>query len=83
MIRIEILYFAAARDIVGQRSEQVDVPDAIQDIAGLAQWLSARYPLLEPYWACIRFAQNEQFVSLEARLRHNDIIAVIPPVAGG
>lgn len=82
-MNIEILYFAAARDVTGQARELVQLPDDVTDIAGFITWLVQRYPDLEPHQRSIRIAKNEVFADANDEIAENDVLAVIPPVAGG
>lgn len=82
-MRIEVLYFAAARDIVGQSSELLELPASVPTVSAFLDWLIARYPELEPYAASLRIAKNETFADTHELLADNDVLAVIPPVAGG
>ena len=78
---VEILYFAALRDLVGLSQEQLEVNSAT--LAELLRELQQKHPVLEDRLASVRVAQNEAFASLDAPLAPGDVIALIPPVAGG
>lgn len=67
----------------GLSSEEVDLPDDVSTVGALAAWLERARPVLAGKLGAVRFAQNEVFVELDAALRGGDIIALIPPVAGG
>ena len=82
-MRITVLYFAAVRDLVGKGEEQIDVPEQVVTIGALADHLVVRHRNLEGRLGPVRFAKNEEFVTYEATLTAGDVIALIPPVAGG
>jgi sulfur-carrier protein len=82
-MRVTLLFFAAARDAAGRSQDIVELPTEVANVAQLTAWLGRQYPPLEPYLACLRIAQNEQFVDTAATLEPGDTLAVIPPVAGG
>ncbi len=82
-MNVEILYFAGARDITGRARETVDLPSTVANISSLLTWLSERYPELTPHIPSLRIARNESFASSDELIAHNDVLAVIPPVAGG
>jgi sulfur-carrier protein len=82
-MQVTLLFFAAARDAAGHSQVVVELPAEVTNIAQLTTWLGRQYPPLDPYLACLRIAQNETFVDAAATLRSGDILAVIPPVAGG
>jgi molybdopterin synthase sulfur carrier subunit len=79
-MQVTLLFFAAARDATGRSQDVVELP---AEVAQLTAWLGRQYPSLDPYLACLRIAQNEQFVNAAATLQSGDTLAVIPPVAGG
>lgn len=82
-MNVEILYFAGARDISGKDRESVDLPAQVKSIASFLLWLSDRYPDLTPHIPSLRIARNETFADNDELLAANDVLAVIPPVAGG
>jgi len=82
-MRVEVLYFAGARDIAGKSTESCELPLSVPTVAAFLTWLVERYPELEPYASSLRIAQNEMFVEGPELLSENDTLAVIPPVAGG
>lgn len=82
-MRVTLLFFAAARDATGHTEIVVDLPAAIRTVGALFDWLSGEYPTLVPYLDCLRIARNEQFVDIDAEIAAGDVLAVIPPVAGG
>jgi len=82
-VRVEVLYFAGARDVAGKSKESCELPASVPTVAAFLAWLVERYPALEPYASSLRIAQNEMFVDGPELLSENDTLAVIPPVAGG
>lgn len=78
-----MLYFAAVRDLVRASDEQLELPAGVVTIASLAEHLTARHPDLAGRLGHVRFARNEQFCGPSERLADGDVIALIPPVAGG
>ena len=82
-MQVTLLFFAAARDAAGRSKEVVELPDSIGTIAEVTQWLGENYPLLGPQLGCLRIARNEEFVPLSSPIQLGDVLAVIPPVAGG
>lgn len=80
---ITVLYFAAVRDLVRASDERLELPAGIVTIAGLAEHLTARRPELAGRLGQVRFARNEEFCGPSEALADGDVIALIPPVAGG
>ena len=69
--------------MAGVSSEEADLPDEVTTIDALSHWLENERPALAGRLASVRFAQNEVFVESDATLKTDDVIALIPPVAGG
>lgn len=82
-MKIELLYFAAARDVVGKARESAQLPGDVTTVADLVDWLVRRYPQLEPHQGSLRVAKNEAFAGSRESIAENDVLAIIPPVAGG
>lgn len=80
---IRVLYFAAVRDLLGLEAEEIALPAEVATVDALAQWLGARYPALAPRLGHVRFARNEAFARGTDPVASGDVIALIPPVAGG
>jgi molybdopterin converting factor subunit 1 len=79
---VTVLYFAAVRDLVGTDEETMTVPDG-SDIEAFARLLAEARPALAGKLGAVRFARNETFATNDERLADGDVVALIPPVAGG
>lgn len=81
-LRIEVLLFARLRELTGERALHVEVP-----VGGTARaaWEAAvdAAPALAGAESAIRVAVNEGYASWDAQLEDGDIVAFLPPVAGG
>ena len=82
-MKIKLLYFAAVRDLVGTDEEEIDLPSNVTTIDTLAAFLPTRHARLEGRLASVRFARNETFADKSEALAAGDVVALIPPVAGG
>lgn len=82
-MNVTILYFAAVRDLVGQDEERVGLPASITTIGALAGYLMKLHAPLAGRLASVRFARNEEFAQDVDPVADGDVIALIPPVAGG
>lgn len=80
-VRLEVLFFAAAREAVGAASVRLALP-AATTVDALATALRARYPGLAAVGA-VRFAVGERFADGATVLSDGDVVALIPPVSGG
>jgi len=82
-MRIRLLYFAAVRDLTRLDEEWVELPGEVKTVRDLGPWLALRYPDLAAHVAAVRFARNEAFSTADEVFEEGDVVAVIPPVAGG
>jgi sulfur-carrier protein len=82
-MRLQILYFAAVRDLLGMEEEFVMVPDSVTCIAEFSTWIEAARPALAGRMASVRIAKNHAFVRNDEALADGDVLAVLPPVSGG
>jgi sulfur-carrier protein len=82
-VRIKLLYFAALRDLTRLAEEDLELPPAVDTVGRLREHLAVVHPELAGRLASVRAARNEDFVSDEAHLSARDVVALIPPVAGG
>jgi molybdopterin converting factor subunit 1 len=80
--RITLLYFAALRELAGASREEVLLPSSLRTIADLRAHLDAR-DALRNRLSSVRFARNEEFANDADTLGEGDVVALIPPVAGG
>ena len=81
-MRIEALFFASARDAVGEASRTLDV-QAGSRVRDVFEHLVAAHPGLQPARSSLRFAVNEDFVDADHLLADGDSLALLPPVSGG
>jgi len=81
-MRVEVLLFAAARELAGRDRVVVDVGD--QPTAGdVLRSLGEAAPALQSLIPACRLAVDSQYVASEAALEAPDEVALIPPVSGG
>ena len=81
-MRISVLYFAATRELAGVSEERVELEEA-STISRALEAIARAHPPLGPHLAHVRVARNEAFASLDDALAEGDVLALIPPVAGG
>lgn len=78
-----MLYFAAIRDLVGLNEESLELPEEVAQVADLPGYLERTKPVLAGRLAGVRIALNETFANGEELFHDGDVVALIPPVAGG
>lgn len=82
-MNVTILYFAALRDVMGKGEESVTLPPEVRTAADFLRYLEeARAPLTGRLQS-VRLARNERFAEPGEVLAAGDVLALIPPVAGG
>jgi sulfur-carrier protein len=82
-LTVTVLYFAAVRELVGQSEVKLILPGGIETLRQLAGHLEQLVPALAGRLGAVRWARNEELVGLDTPLAEGDVIAIIPPVAGG
>jgi molybdopterin converting factor subunit 1 len=81
-VKVRVLYFAVARELAGVGEELLELaPGASIAIARAA--IEARHPSLLATDARLRVAKNESFAGDADAVADGDVLALIPPVAGG
>ena len=80
---VRLLCFAAIREIVGKSEIILEVPDHVRTVRDLAAYVETAFVGLAGRLGGVRWARNEEFVALDGLIQDGDVIAVIPPVAGG
>jgi molybdopterin synthase sulfur carrier subunit len=82
-MRAKVLYFAAVRDLVGVDEEDVELPPDVTTVRAFVAWLEANRAPLRGRMASVRIARNEAFAAADDAIAAGDVLALIPPVAGG
>ena len=81
-MRLTVLYFAAVRELAGCDREALDLTEQCT-VRRLAERLEDAHERLRGRLGSVRFAVNEEFVDRDQLLCEGDVVAIIPPVAGG
>ncbi|MEO8906010.1 MAG: molybdopterin converting factor subunit 1 [Polyangiaceae bacterium] len=80
---VQVLYFAALRDLTGVSEEQLELPTEVRLVRDLLEHLQRFRPALAGKLASVRVALDEDFATDSQALAGARVIALIPPVAGG
>jgi molybdopterin synthase sulfur carrier subunit len=80
---VQVLYFAALRDLLGLSEEELDIPEGVRTVAEFVQYVQCVRPALNGKMASVRVALDEAFAGDSETLNGVRTIALIPPVAGG
>jgi sulfur-carrier protein len=78
-----VLYFAGLREAVGVSEEWVELPTSPFTVGDLATHLAIRHGAYAERRSHVRIARNEAFAEEHEILSGGDVVALIPPVAGG
>jgi molybdopterin converting factor subunit 1 len=77
-----VLYFAQAREAAGTPSEDFSLPSGSSVQTVLTRSMSA-HRSLRRIQGTIKVALNEEIAQTSAALADGDVVALLPPVAGG
>ena len=80
-MKVQILLFGIARDIVGQSPLELECNESI-DVNSFKQLLQDKYPKMN-HLSYFKIAINQEFAEDDQVLHEGDEIALIPPVSGG
>jgi MoaE-MoaD fusion protein len=81
-MRVRILYFAVVRERLGRDAEELELAAGTTAAAAWRE-LERLHPELGALKSVVRLAINEEFAGEDRVLAEGDVIALIPPVAGG
>jgi molybdopterin converting factor subunit 1 len=82
-VRVRILYFAAVRDLVARDEESLELPADVKRVEEFSRWIGSHHAALAGRMGSVRIARNEVFARSDESLAEGDVLALIPPVAGG
>jgi len=80
---VQVLYFAALRELAGRAEEALELPENVQTVRDFVSYLERARPALRGKLATVRVALDEAFANDSDALRDAQVIALIPPVSGG
>ena len=71
-IAVKVLFFGAARDVVGQT-----------EVANAFEQVLENFPKLRRFGRSLLFAVNQEYAAADREVKDGDELAVFPPVSGG
>lgn len=80
-MKIQLLLFGIARDIVGNSKLELDTHQPL-DVASFKELLKNKYPKMN-HLSYFKVAINQEFADDHQVLKEGDEVALIPPVSGG
>jgi sulfur-carrier protein len=81
-VRVKVLYFGQAKDEAGTGVELLTLPDAPSVKTAMSESVKA-HRSLRRLTGGMRVAVNEEIADEDRRLQDGDVVAFLPPVAGG
>lgn len=81
-MNITVLYFAAVREKLGKKSEDIRIEEG-DSLNKVMEILSSRYEFIAEMDKSLMVAVNRTYCDRDFILRDGDEIALIPPVSGG
>ncbi len=81
-MRIKVKLFAAFRDIVGTKEEDITLPEGTS-VQQLLDNYIARYPQMAKFREHIILSVNKDYGAPSRELKDGDEVSFLPPVSGG
>jgi molybdopterin synthase catalytic subunit len=81
-IKIRVLFFGAARDVVGGSPLDISL-NSPATVASAFENLVRHYPDLRRFGRSLLFAVNQEYAAADKHLKAEDELAIFPPVSGG
>lgn len=81
-IKVKVLYWAQAREAAGKKEEYYTIQKG-SSVEDLIEDILERHPSLGSMKSIVRIAVNGQMITDNEELKDGDIVAILPPFAGG
>lgn len=81
-MRINVLYFAQARERAGRPNTSIELPNGSR-VADALVAIRRATPALDPLWPHLAVAVDGVLAPADAVLREGAELALLPPVSGG
>ena len=81
-MKVKVKLFAAFREVVGTKEEDLDLPEGTT-VNGLLDDYIRRFPALGRYREHIILSVNREYGAPARVLRDGDEVSFLPPVSGG
>lgn len=81
-MRVKVKLYAAFRDIVGSKEEDLDLKEG-STVGILLEDYVRRFPQLSRYREHIILSVNKEYGAPDRLLREGDEVSFLPPVSGG
>ncbi|MDX6614536.1 MAG: MoaE-MoaD fusion protein [Blastocatellia bacterium] len=81
-VRVQVLFFGAARDTAGREQIEMEL-DGASRAADAFERVLVLYPGLRRFGRSLLFAINQEYANADREIKDGDELAVFPPVSGG
>lgn len=81
-MKIKVVLFASARDILGEREIEMELPDSAT-VVDLKQVMMSQFPQVADLVLRSAISVDHEFANDSLPLQPGSEIALIPPVSGG
>jgi MoaE-MoaD fusion protein len=81
-MHIRVCFFGVLKEIVGQESEALDLPEPAT-LADLLSLYEKRIPRLQEFLPSVAMSVNQEYARPEMKLNPGDEVGFLPPVSGG
>ncbi|KAH3837490.1 hypothetical protein DPMN_110881 [Dreissena polymorpha] len=86
LVKITVLFFAKSRELVGNKSSELEVKSDVRP-TDLLQSIISKHNSLQILSGSLLLSINEDYVDINSEeivsLKSGDTVAVIPPISGG
>jgi MoaE-MoaD fusion protein len=81
-MQVTVLFFGMLKDIMGQGSDSLNLPDDAT-LGDVLSHYEEGIPRLKEFGASMAMSVNQEYAGADAKLKPGDEIALLPPVSGG
>jgi molybdopterin synthase catalytic subunit/molybdopterin converting factor small subunit len=81
-MQVRVLFFGMLKDLIGRGSDSLELPE-YSTLHDLVSHYQRQIPRLDQIAPSLAMSINQEYASLESRLKSGDEVALLPPVSGG
>ncbi len=82
-MKVRVLFFAVTRDLAGTDEAWLTLAGDAPTVDDFVALVESTYEGLRGRMVHVRIARNERFATRAETLAEGDVMALVPPVAGG
>jgi molybdopterin converting factor subunit 1 len=81
-MHVRVLFFGMLKELAGKSADTVELPERAT-VADLLAHCEAQIPRMKESTGSLAVAVNQQYAGVDAKLKNDDEVALLPPVSGG